>query len=335
MNAEYEFIIAGGGPAGLSTWLHLQQANPELAAHCLLLEKESYPREKLCGGGVTRQGEQILAELGIGCPVDFMPVHAVEFRYRGISWYWRQRNLFKVVQRSQFDAALARTAQQRGLNLHEGERLQSISPGDNGSLVIETNKAAYSCQALVGADGANSRVRMYLRMREPQHVARLIKIKPAALLPAPLRKDGLAVMEFDGLSRNLQGYTWNFPGGWDGQRVANYGIFDSPLFCSRPQADLKDIFSASLRHWSAGAGPETWAGHPLRAYYPGAVYSRPRFLLVGDAAGADAFAGEGISFALHYGKLAAQELIDAYSRQDYTFSGYSRRIHTKIGRAHV
>ncbi len=44
---DYDVMIVGGGPAGISTWLHLQKRNPVLAARTILLEKATYPRDKL------------------------------------------------------------------------------------------------------------------------------------------------------------------------------------------------------------------------------------------------------------------------------------------------
>ena len=67
-------------------------------------------------------------------------------------------------------------------------------------------------------------------------------------------------------------------------------------------------------------------GHPLRWFEAQYALSAPHILLVGDAAGADALFGEGISIALGYGRLAAQAVKDAFARQDFSFRGYRRAI---------
>ena len=67
-------IIIGGGPSGLSTALHLQRTlapgasvgvAPHLASRILILEKEHYPRFKLCAGGLTIDAEILLERLGL------------------------------------------------------------------------------------------------------------------------------------------------------------------------------------------------------------------------------------------------------------------------------
>ena len=52
----------------------------------------------------------------------------------------------------------------------------------------------------------------------------------------------------------------------------------------------------------------------------------PRVLLVGDAAGADPFLGEGISIALGYGALAARAIGESFVKNDFSFNSYKKRV---------
>ena len=67
-------------------------------------------------------------------------------------------------------------------------------------------------------------------------------------------------------------------------------------------------------------------GHPIRWFSPDNPMAVPRVLLVGDAAGADPFLGEGISIALGYGALAAAEIGEAFQQNEFSFQGYRQRV---------
>lgn len=68
---EVDVLIADAGPAGMSTALHLCQVDPSWAGRILVVDKAIFPRPKLCGGGVTQPGADILAGLGLA----FEPTH--------------------------------------------------------------------------------------------------------------------------------------------------------------------------------------------------------------------------------------------------------------------
>ena len=64
-----DLLIIGAGPAGLSTAMHLVQQNPHWRYRLRILEKAVHPRDKLCGGGVTRFGLRVLKNLGFRFPL--------------------------------------------------------------------------------------------------------------------------------------------------------------------------------------------------------------------------------------------------------------------------
>ena len=64
----------------------------------------------------------------------------------------------------------------------------------------------------------------------------------------------------------------------------------------------------------------------MRWFEPDSKFSISRILLVGDAAGADALFGEGISIALGYGRIAANSIQEAFAKNDFSFRGYKRAI---------
>lgn len=323
---DYSIIIVGSGPAGVSTWLHIHKLDPALAARTLVLEKAQHPRHKLCGGGVMRSADVVLGRLRIKVDVPAVPIHNVEFRYRGKRFYWRQKNFFRVVRRHEFDAALADAARRRGMMLHEQESLSHFTRA-NGGIEVETARGSYRTRALVGADGARSVARSQMGIEEKARVSRLIEIvTPANPQSAPEFTDNTAVFDFNGLDEGLQGYIWDFPCWEDGAAAINRGIYDGRVYPNRHRADLKSLFRAALEARGALDPAQGWQGHPERWFHPKATYARPGVLLVGDAAGVEPFAGEGISFALQYGEVAAVELTSAFRHNDFNFAGYRDRI---------
>lgn len=323
---DYDVIIVGSGPAGVSTWLHLHKFDPALAARTLVLEKVKHPRHKLCGGGVMRAAGVVLGRLRVKVDVPSIPIHNAEFHYRGKCFYWRQKNLFRVVRRHEFDAALVNVACQRGMTLHEQEAFRDFTQADGG-VEVESSQGTYRARALVGADGARSIVRSKMGIEERQRISRLIEIlTPADSQSAPEFTNNTAVFDLNGVDEGLQGYIWDFPCWEDGVAAMNRGIYDSRVYPNRPRADLKSLFRAALKTRGAFDPNQRWEGHPERWFHPRATYAQPHVLLAGDAAGVEPFVGEGISFALQYGAVAATELMTAFHQNDWGFGGYRDHI---------
>ena len=120
-DSDFDIMIVGGGPAGISTWLHLHKYNPELASKTVLIEKAKYPRDKICGGGVGAWSGVVLQHLGIDLEIPSIFISDIEFVFGKELYHLHQPNSFRMIRRSEFDHALAKTAIHRGLQLHENE----------------------------------------------------------------------------------------------------------------------------------------------------------------------------------------------------------------------
>jgi flavin-dependent dehydrogenase len=105
-----------------------------------------------------------------------------------------------------------------------------------------------------------------------------------------------------------------------------WGIYDTNLLARKQRPALKKPLAEEMARRGFDLGQYELNGHPIRWYSPRNPVSVPRVLLVGDAVGADGIFGEGISMALGYGKVAAQELVEAFSAGDFSFNGYKRRL---------
>jgi flavin-dependent dehydrogenase len=106
----------------------------------------------------------------------------------------------------------------------------------------------------------------------------------------------------------------------------NRGVFDSRARPERPKADLVRELHDALEDRERDLDDYKLKGHPIRWFDKKGRFAVPRVLLAGDAAGADPLMGEGISFALGYGDVAASAIDDAFARNDLSFADYRDRI---------
>ena len=330
---DFEIVIVGGGPAGLSTALSLERVDRRLAQRVLVLEKATYPRPKLCGGGVTRPADAYLAELGLRIDVPAMPIHAVRFQFEDRSITVRSLNIFRVVRRDEFDAALAHAARRRGLRIEEGVMVRDVRRVQDG-VELETSHGSLRARVVVAADGANSTVRRRLGLNSrPAPIARLIEVlTPENPVVTPEFVDHVAVFDFTCVPEGVQGYVWDFPSLIRGRAHMNRGVFDSRMYPQR-RGDLRQVLATALRQRGRDLAEAQLMGHPERRFDPRATFAVSHVLLVGDAAGVDPLLGEGIAHALMYGGVAAEALADAFARDDFRFLDYKARLlRSPVGR---
>ena len=321
---DADVIIVGGGPAGLSTALHLVQKDPAWAKRILLLEKARYPRPKLCGGGITRPGLDILRNLHLALAPAHIPVREVIFRYNDLAYKLESNPAFVVVSRDAFDAWLAAEVQARGVTILQGQAVVDVRI-DEGGVDVWTRWGRFRARAVVAADGANSVVRRRLGWGPGRKALLLEVITP----PGPNEEalaHGRAIFDWSVLDLGVEGYYWDFPTpGTQGHRI-NRGIFHSRFYLERSRPTLPRALSHMLSQRGIPLEQQALQGHPIHWLAPGDILSRPRVLLAGDAAGVDPLLGEGISFALAYGQVAADALDAAFATGDFHFADYTHRV---------
>lgn len=379
-NNSYDLIIVGAGPAGLATALHLLKRDPSWTDRLLVLEASVHPREKLCGGGITRLGEEALTALDLELGVPSLEIRELRSLADHFDTSLRGSPVFRIVERAQFDAWLLSEARRRGATVREGEPLIAARRLPE-AIKLRTEASVYRASVVVAADGAASAVRRLLGSPAQGGAAdRGAAQGPATLMEttyfpvdAPTvgppagsgDNPGVSVgskvgrvdnpgggvearlgprrawFDFRRMAGGLQGYVWDFPAIRGRRRGVNVGIFDSRIVPARESVALRRFLEREMagRRQSASreapvAGSQGARGHrgirgfPFRRYEPRRRnFSAPRLLYVGDAAGADPMLGEGISFALGYGEVAAEQILAAFENGEFDFRGYYRAIH--------
>lgn len=323
---ESDILIVGAGPAGSAAAIQIANRDPDLARRTVVIDKAIFPRPKLCGGGITPFADQALKRLDVALDVPALPIHKAMCVYKEKTFTIRVKNLFRVVRREEFDTALTRSARAHGVEVCEGEPLLDFQQDLQG-VTVQTRHGSYRSKVVIGADGANSVVRQKLGLARWDRISRLMEIlTPVDPAQTPEFVENMAVFDFTLLARRVQGYYWDFPSLKNGDAVMNRGIFDSRVHPDKPRADLKPAFADSLSRRSVELDGLQLRGHPERWYDPGARHSAPRILLAGDAAGTEPLLGEGISYALNSGRMAADSAVDALRKGDFSFSDYDRRV---------
>jgi len=323
---HFDLIIVGAGPAGISTALHLAQIAPEMVERTLILEKARHPRPKLCGGGLLPDAEVILHSLGLDSrEVPHVDVDWAHFDYDGQGMRMRAEKTgafaFRTIRRHEFDAWLAGQARQRGFLIQEDTAVRAVSVSDS-EVVLDTDQGQYRAAVVVGADGSKSVVRRAVVSRESTHTARLLEILTEPRPETSFHIQANSYFDFSCVPKGIQGYTWDFPAIENGQPVRMRGIYDANVYPVKAEISLRNALAEEFGRHGYRLDEYELEGHPLRWFEARSTFSVPRLLLVGDAAGADALFGEGISIALGYGRLAAQAIPAAFAKQDFSFRDY-------------
>ncbi|MGB8984090.1 MAG: NAD(P)/FAD-dependent oxidoreductase [Anaerolineales bacterium] len=340
---EREILIIGGGPSGLSTALHIARDFPQLTPSILILEKARHPRPKLCAGGLVVDAEVILQRLGLDVGevphVDADRLH-FDFEAKGLNLRVPGRHALRIIRRDEFDQWLAKKAESRGIEIQEQITVKNIIPDEEG-VTVETDHGDFQARVVVGADGSNGITRRCLFPNASVNTARVLEvITPQHHVVAKqsprndIHREGSAYFDFFPIPSNIAGYVWDFPTQVNGEAMRCWGIYDTNLLAGEKRPQLKEPLAREMSRLGFDLSRYEIQGYPIRWFSPENQMSVPRVLLVGDAAGADPFLGEGISIALGYGALAAREIGQAFRRNDFSFRGYQQRVLTSaLGRA--
>lgn len=319
---DTDVLVVGAGPAGSGAAAWAARAGLDV----ILLDAETFPRDKPCGDGLTPRAIAELRALGLS---DWLDGRVQNWGLRaagfGQELYlpWPGGSLPSVgsaAPRVELDARVRQVALDAGARPVEGHRAVGVRMDGRrvAAVTCTTGRGAsarrvdVTCRRLIVADGARSQLGRTLG--RTWHRGTAYGVAARAYAPSGRSDDPWisSHLELRGAARELlSGYGWVFPLG-----AGNVNIGVGTLATDRRPADtnlrsLLDLYASAQRDtWQLGEVRDVWS-----ALLPmgGAVsnVAGANWLLVGDAAGCvNPLNGEGIDYGLETGHLAAQLLAD-------------------------
>jgi geranylgeranyl reductase family protein len=337
-----DVAVVGGGPAGAAAAIELARAGRDV----VVVDKARFPRDKICGDGLTTGALRLLEDLGLDPaavaswqPVEDVVVRSPSGREATFPLPRGQGLYAAVARRADLDAALLDVARAAGVRVLEGHACTAAE--DRPDRIVLTVEGVGTVQAryAVAADGMWSPMRKHLGIATPGYLGEWHAFRQYLTGVGPRASRELFVWFEPDL---LPGYAWSFPLP-DGRANVGFGIQRSTVTSDgRVRAggkvdkvqDMKELWPDLLErpHIREVLGPDARPESPHRAWpiparIDDVVLSAGRTLFAGDSAAAtDPLTGEGIAQALLTGILAARAIEAGATDAARTREVYDRSV---------
>ncbi len=314
MSKVFDCAIIGAGPGGGAAAYHLARAGRSV----LVLEKETLPRYKPCGGGVS-------PEVARWFDFDWSPAISTYVDTIRYTWDLGDRvdapldipEPIWMVHRDIFDFFLINQAVARGAELQAGQAVTDIARVQD-CWQLTTAEGVYRSRYLIGADGAKGQTARRLGLEgRATVIGGAIEVE----IEAPVPELNIAHFEF---AMVQHGYLWNFPK--QGAHSIGIGSF------GRRKVDLKTPLARYVEYFGLSLAGVTLHGHPLLLWKGPSVLHTDAALLCGEAACiVDPFTAEGIRPSLYTGVRAAEAIVAALDGDPSALARYTDHLQSEWG----
>jgi len=316
---EYEVVIVGAGPAGSTAAKFLS----EKGINVLLIDKEKFPRDKPCGGGLPVRVFNRFPYI----KKDFIESYSYSaFAYSPSLKYKmklkRDEPLIAMILRKKFDNQLVKLAIDSGTDFKDGKSAVDIKISDSSAKVLLDDNTTIESKIVIGADGVWSTIAKKTGLCKDYKKICMCLFQEYKMSPETLDK-------YLGKDRSCHihvkvnrtaGYGWVFPK----REHVNIGItqFKQAIYNKDIKGNIKDTYESYLKILKKDKIiPDDLTNEKIRgAALPTSPLDKTysdRVIVCGDAAGfANPVTGEGIYHAMASGEIAAEVAIESLEREN-------------------
>lgn len=314
---SFDVVVVGSGPSGAATALKLAEGGVSVA----IIEKETLPRYKTCGGGVGYRARTLLGfDIDAVVEKEFKTVKIVmvgeDLEY-SVS---REFPIISMVMRDEFDSLIINKAKKSGAVLLENCKVNSLTQKKDG-IILHTSDGDVESKFVVAADGVLSPVARMMDWKETRY-----------MIPALEYEVEVPENDYIRLAKDVRfdvnfvpdGYAWSFPK----KNHLSIGVAST----KRGKIDLHGYYKEYLKALGIEkivSESSHGAQIPISPRTDG--FFKNNVLLIGDAAGfVDPISAEGISNAIYSGILAAESIIEGKLDAKKVASIYTKNVNEKI-----
>ncbi len=289
----FDVVIIGAGPAGTAAAYDLLEKGLKI----LILDKYDFPRKKACAGGITPKGYNLFrydissVVRRVCKSIKINPSNKKHFFIKN------DKPLCYMTKREELDAFSLNKCIQAGAKFKVIDKILSINE-TTSNVEVRTKNENFKTSFLIGADGANSKVRRFVTDKKFYQNQFAIEADLKVNDPSKFK------MEFD-FSQSKHGYYWIFPK----DDHVNIGVYSTR---GKQSLHVKNLYTYASEISDTNS-LTALKGYPICTGGFRYFQSAKRILLAGDAAGlGERLLGEGIYFAIKSGQDAAQSIIESF-----------------------